>query len=330
MLLSVIIPVYNAEKFLQATVESVIAQDFDDFEVILVNDGSKDHSAELCDALAKAHKQVVVIHKENGGVSSARNAGIDAAKGKYVTFIDADDKIGKNMFSDLLQECESKNADKAFCGHYEIKCNGEHILHNPDLPPRKLLNRGSVINSMLLTGCMGDSYMNSVWGGMYKTELLRKHNLRFKQRPMGEDWYFNMLYCDLIESAVYVDEPYYIYVRNGESATARYHTQQFELWLENRELRHNISTKYDFEIDSKSIDSRWVAKVLFYAMKVISCDSDPKAKLKQMFGNDEFIKALKNANQITPRFFVPVVWLLKRNCFNAVFSILKLYAHRIK
>lgn len=326
MLLSVIIPIYNAEKFLRATVESVLSQDFKDFEVILVDDGSKDRSGELCDALANEHKQIVVIHKNNGGVSSARNAGIDAARGKYLTFIDADDKIDKKMLSDLLHECESKNADKVFCGHDEVLENGTHVFNVGHFPSRRLLNRDDIINTMLLAGCSGDSLMNSVCGGIFKAELVKKHQLRFKDRPMGEDWYFNMQYCDLIESAVYVDEPYYKYLRNEGSAVSAYHPQQFELWIENRSLRRNLISKYNLKVDTEIIDSKWVTKVLFYAIQVIKNDISPKTKLRQIFGNKEFVKALNNASKIEIRFFKPVVWLLKKNKLNYAILLLKLYS----
>lgn len=329
-MLSVIIPVYNAERYLQATVESVMAQEYNDFEAILVNDGSSDRSGELCESLAERYSRIKVIHKDNGGVGSARNAGIDAACGKYVTFIDADDKIGDNMFSDLLNECESKNVDKAFCGFDEILENGTHITRLSDLPSRKYMNREQIINTMLLAGCLGDSYMNSVCGGVYKTELLRKHGLRFRHRPMGEDWYFNMQYCDIIESAVYINEPYYQYLRNEDSATSRYHPQQFELWLENRELRRRISEKYNFETDVKAVDSRWITKVLFYSVQVINRDPDPMGKLKQMFGNAEFVRALSNATQINHRLIKPVAWLLKKHHFTTAVSLLRVYSTRFK
>lgn len=329
-MLSVIIPVYNAIKYLPDTIESIITQNYRRFEIILVDDGSKDGSGRLCDTLAEKFQQIIVIHKTNGGVSSARNAGIDVARGKYLTFIDADDQIDKNMFSDLMLECESKNVDKVFCGFDEILEDGTHIIHTIDLPSRKLLNRNDVINTMLLSGCLGDSFMNSVWGGIYKTELIRKHNLRFKDRPMGEDWYFNMQYCDIIESALYIDKPYYKYLRNGDSAMSRYHSQQFELWLENRELRRRMSTKYNFEINLNETDSKWVTKVLFYAIQVIKHDLALNIKLKQIFGHKEFVKALRNTTSIKPHYFKPVVWLLKKEYFLIAVSILKLYSYRVK
>lgn len=330
MLLSVIIPVYNAEKYLQATLDSVLNQDCDDFEVILVEDGSDDGSGTLCDSLASHSEKIKVIHKANGGVSSARNAGIEAASGKYITFIDADDKAGENMLSDLIEEAERHNADKVFCGFEEILDTGERMTRIADLPPRKLMGRPEIISLMLRAGCSGDSFMNSVWGGLFKAELIRRYNLRFADRPMGEDWMFNMQYCEIAGSAVYIDRPYYKYLRNSASAVSRYHPGQFELWLENRAFRRRFVEKYGFATDSKAIDARWITKVLYYTLQVINKDSNPAKKLQTIFSNPEFRSALNNSAEIAPRYFVPVIWLVKKRFHIGAHLLLRIYRLRLK
>ncbi|MDY3663438.1 MAG: glycosyltransferase, partial [Campylobacter sp.] len=106
MLISVIIPVYNTASFLKECVESVLNQD-ENLEIILINDGSKDDSGAICDKLAKENANIKVLHKQNGGVSSARNAGLELAKGDYIAFIDSDDSIKKGYFTDLLAKIGS-------------------------------------------------------------------------------------------------------------------------------------------------------------------------------------------------------------------------------
>jgi glycosyltransferases involved in cell wall biogenesis len=327
-LISVIIPVYNAEKYVEATVESVLSQNHDNFEVILVDDGSTDNSAVICDSLSAKYDRIRVIHKANGGVSSARNAGIEAASGKYITFIDADDKAGENMLSDLIEEAERHNADKVFCGIEEILDTGERMARIADLPPRKLMGRPEIISLMLRAGCSGDSFMNSVCGGLFKAELIRRYNMRFADRPMGEDWMFNMQYCEIAASAVYIDRPYYKYLRNSASAVSRYHPGQFELWLENRAFRRHFVEKYGFTTDSKAIDARWITKVLFYAMQTINNDNAYKEKLRAILGNSEFSAALRNAAFVSPRYMAPVVWLMNKNLYGASLMLLRLYALR--
>lgn len=330
MLLSVIIPAYNAEKYIIATVESVLKQNCGDFEVILVDDGSVDGTANLCDALAEEYEQVKVIHKANGGVSSARNAGIDVAQGKYLAFVDADDKVAENMFDDLLAECENKNADKAFCGFVEVYEDANRIKRIADIPARQLLNRDFIVDKMLLMGCRSASYMNSVCGGIFKADIIREHNLRFEDRPMGEDWLFNMQYCDIIQSVVYIDQPYYVYMRNGDSAMSRYQPRQFELWLENRKFKNRLSNKYHYDIDESERDAQWITRVMLYALAIIEHEERYIVKLTNIFTNEEFKKALKNAKTINSRFFIPVVWLLKINCLMGAIALLRIYSLRIK
>lgn len=330
MLLSVVIPVYNAIKYLRETVSSVVLQECSDFEVILVNDGSTDGSAELCNILGQENSNIRVIHQTNGGVSSARNAGIKAAKGKYITFVDSDDKVGQHMFADMLKECETSKADKVFCALEEFLHDGTHSTRIADLPARQILDRQFIVSKMLYTGCARDSYMNTVCGSLFKTELINQHNLKFENRSMGEDWLFNMQYCDICQSAVYIDKPYYFYVRNNNSATSGYHRHQFEFWIENRSLRKTLAFKYKFSLNQIQSDAQWISKVMFYACKIINNDVNSSARLKEIFYNQEFISALDNISTVIPKFFNPVVWLLKRRFYSPAEMLLRIYSFRIK
>lgn len=118
-LISVIVPVYKAEPYIEACVGSILSQTFSDFELILVNDGSPDRSGELCDKLAKTDPRIQVIHKENGGAATARNGGLDAAQGDYIAFVDSDDLIHPQYLEFLLQLLQTNNADFAMC-HYDF------------------------------------------------------------------------------------------------------------------------------------------------------------------------------------------------------------------
>lgn len=323
MLLSIIIPVYNSKDYLERTVKSVLVQNFDDYELILVDDGSTDGSSALCDSFQEQYSCIRTIHKSNGGVSSARNVGIEEAKGKYIMFVDSDDTLEQGMILDLLQEIEDKQADKIFCGLNEISFDGSHSFRLANLPERKRLDRTFIVSNLLYIGCLGNSYMNSVCGGVFLTDLIRKNNLYFENRPMGEDWLFNMKYCDLAQSVVYIDKPYYQYMRNTESAMSHYHPNQFDLWLENRSFRKEMSTRYHFNIDTSKIDRQWVTKVLFYAIQVIQNDSEYYKKLYLIFSNIEFEKALANTKTIDVKFFLPVFFVLKLGQFRIAIILIK-------
>ena len=113
--ISIIVPVYNAEKYLHRCVDSILAQTFTDFELLLINDGSKDNSGKICDEYAAKDPRVRVFHKENGGVSSARNMGLDNAKGEWVTFVDSDDWLVHNIYEKMLHKLVEENADLCLC-----------------------------------------------------------------------------------------------------------------------------------------------------------------------------------------------------------------------
>ena len=115
-LISVIVPVYNVEKYLEECVQSILRQSYEEFEIILIDDGSPDRSGEICDELAKRDDRIKVIHQQNQGLSGARNTGIRAAKGEYITFVDSDDRIAPNMLRDLLHLSLRFDADISLCG----------------------------------------------------------------------------------------------------------------------------------------------------------------------------------------------------------------------
>lgn len=115
VIISIIVPIYNVEKYLPRCIGSILNQNFEEFELILVNDGSTDNSGKICDIYAKKDKRIKVIHKKNGGVSSARNSGIRAATGEYIGFVDPDDYIDKNMYTNLYELCEENNCDIGIC-----------------------------------------------------------------------------------------------------------------------------------------------------------------------------------------------------------------------
>ena len=118
--ISVIVPVYNVENYLEKCVESILKQTYTNLEILLVNDGSTDTSGELCDQLAQRDQRIRVIHKENGGLSDARNRGIEEASSDLIGFIDSDDYIDQDMYETLYRQMLESSADLSMCGHYDV------------------------------------------------------------------------------------------------------------------------------------------------------------------------------------------------------------------
>lgn len=181
-IISVIVPVYNTAKYLQRCIKSILEQTFLDFELLLIDDGSTDSSASLCDAFATLDARVKVFHKKNGGVSSARNLGLENVSGKWVTFVDSDDWIDRCYFDKIMSANEIEDADVRVSGFKHIHNKGESIYNYCPWNQDKVKG----VRTLFIT--MGGT---CVWGKFFKTELIYRNNIRF---PLGirycEDFYF--------------------------------------------------------------------------------------------------------------------------------------------
>lgn len=184
-LVSIIVAIYNIENYLGACIDSILAQTYTDIEIILVDDGSTDKSSAICDEYAKKDTRITVIHKKNGGLSSARNAGLDEANGEYVSFIDGDDSIHKTFIEILLRMCEENQCDISMCDY--LKTKSDSIL----LEPQKSKAFAVLDKKRLMDNCagIGGEYEKYavVWNKLYKRSLY--NNIRFPEGKLHEDIY---------------------------------------------------------------------------------------------------------------------------------------------
>ena len=200
---SVVIPVYKAEKYLLRCVNSVLNQTLSDIEIILVDDGSSDDSPKICDELKRAHDQIIVIHKSNGGVSSARNAGIKAASGDYIGFIDSDDDALPSMYETLYQAALDYDADMVMIDYVRIKANGIRqnrttALKGGVYQKRRIIQ--DIYPSLIMGKNIDYGPLVSVWQILFKADFLHKHKLLFDEDiKWSEDNMFNAIagyYCN--------------------------------------------------------------------------------------------------------------------------------------
>lgn len=211
-MITVIVPIYRAEKYLQACVDSILAQTLQDFELILVDDGSPDHCPQLCDEIAARASRVRVIHKENGGVSSARNAGMEAARGEYLTFVDADDWV-EPKYLEVLSSA-MKQADLAICG---VEGAEKEHLSESCVTVQKFRTTPSEYGA--------NTYTNYSVNKMYVTDLLRKHRLAFPiKMRRGEDAFFVAGYLCCCSKIAVRSEILYHYRQIDGSAMHRFYT----------------------------------------------------------------------------------------------------------
>lgn len=211
-LVSVIVAVYNIEEYLPRCVDSILAQTYGNLEIILVDDGSEDGSGSICDAYAAKDRRVRAIHKKNGGLSDARNAGMDAASGDYIGFVDGDDWIEPDMYRAMYCACEKEKAQVAACRYKQITKSG--------------VIDGSAGNSVSLSRdealeiyvCGDDRYLiyNSVWSKLFARDLVE--DMRFPVGKNSEDIMFTTRAFCRMERLAYLDEAYYNYVLDREGS----------------------------------------------------------------------------------------------------------------
>ena len=222
-MISIIVPVYNGEKFIARCVESVLAQTYTDFELILVNDGSKDNSGAICDNLAEKDGRIRVIHQENGGVSRARNRGLDVAQGDVIGFVDADDYIAPNCLETAL--AEMGKADICMFDALTVWDSGKTEVDTIELLPDDCMLKKQDITPERLLLMAG-----AAWRCLYRAELVKE--IRF---PVGikfsEDRIFNLYAMGNMNTLRYIRKGLYYRVMQEESAVHRYHEDYFEACL---------------------------------------------------------------------------------------------------
>ncbi len=211
-LISVIVPVYNVEKFLDRCMQSILRQTYQNLEIILVDDGSTDASAQLCDDYARKDGRVKALHKPNGGLSDARNAGLELASGAYIGYVDSDDWIEPDMYEQMHRACVENNAGLAVCRYFcEYKDRTESGGSGSVVP----LSREELLK-IYIGG--HDSYIiyNSVWSKLFARELVR--GMVFPKGRNSEDiLYTTRAFCKA-DRAVYLDSSFYHYVIDREGS----------------------------------------------------------------------------------------------------------------
>ncbi|RBP03157.1 glycosyltransferase [Rossellomorea aquimaris] len=206
--ISIIVPVYNVEPYINKCIDSILAQTFTDFELILVNDGSPDNCGRICDEYANKDSRIKVIHKENGGLSEARNVGLDTARGNYIGFVDSDDWIEPDMYELLHSISENNKCDIASCTsiiHYNDKVvkNGLH--------PLTIYNKEEALKTMLI----GKLYDEVVWTKLIKRDLIR--DIRFPVGLIYEDTAFTYKLIHKAEKVCCIGQAKYHYIKRENS-----------------------------------------------------------------------------------------------------------------
>lgn len=243
---TIIVPVYNAEQYLKACLDSIVSQTYRNIEIFLIDDGSTDNSGIICDEYAMKDKRIRVFHNENKGVSYSRNLGISKATSKYLLFVDSDDVIEKEYVYDLVRPIEKKDYDLVVCNRVDIF-----------LPENK--KKEIVINQELLSGNFQNDYyllielLKAPYTKLYKKEIIDKYNIRF---PIGvsssEDQRFNFLYFEHVKKYTFINKCLYKYFRRDNNSLSQVITDKIcKDIIETLLLEKNYFEK--FKIKNKEI-----------------------------------------------------------------------------
>lgn len=251
MLLSIIIPVYNAEKFLENCLNSIINQTFKDYEVILINDGSTDDSKTICQRYETTFDNISYIETENNGPSHARNIGLKYAKGKYIGFVDADDYIDKNMYRELINSAEEYKAEITICEYIRVWQNGKQIISNNSISENILIE--SQIKDKLLRNYYTNNteMLASPCNKIYLREFILNSKINFNQNLIrGEDWWFNLLLYENASRISFINIPLYMYRQdNMNSIMKKMSINYYEEWKTAREYLNKKNEVYQFKMD---------------------------------------------------------------------------------
>ncbi|MEG1141744.1 MAG: glycosyltransferase [Clostridia bacterium] len=328
--LSIIVPVYNVDKYINKCIESILAQTFTDFELLLVNDGSLDSSGSICDEYEKKDSRIKVFHKENGGVSSARNLGLENARGEWIAFVDGDDWISPEMYKKLLVYSEN---DIILCGYIEKDDNKENC--KPILFPT-----GPVIDSKLfLSKIIGPLefglpiQMGAIWMGIFKKQLIGKN--RFLNIRMCEDKLF-LINIILLNPNIYISsESLYFYRVNRESTTKKYSCSLIDDLTKaqayTKEILENyeVYTLYKREYNNTSL---FFLEMICYNEawnhKISLLSSSRKINNFVSFANIASILGQINLNKITQNKLFWALIRMKSPYLGLIFLRIKIFLHK--
>lgn len=249
-LISVIVPVYKVEEYLDKCVQSIVDQTYRNLEIILVDDGSPDNCGAMCDAWAEKDSRIKVIHKENGGLSDARNAGMAAATGDYIGFVDSDDWIAKDMYDVLLHTAKEAGADITACQYQMIY---------PDREAPAKATSGVVITleqfGAMKSLIQGSSVKQVVWNKLYRTELVK--DIPFAVGKYHEDEFWSWQVIAEANRYAGIDKVGYYYLqRSGSIMGSAYSLKRLDA-LEGKCLRHKLIMGKMPELAEESLCSLW-------------------------------------------------------------------------
>lgn len=297
---SVIVPVYKAEKYLRQCVESILAQTFTDWECVLVDDGSPDSSGEICDKYAACDARIRVIHQENGGVSSARNVALERIAGEWLTFVDSDDCLYPNALQRWVEVAEQNNLDLIQC-HF----NREYKEGQVEGEASDVLSAAQYADS--------ENYLTCVWGTLFKSFIVKEHSLRFDEKVrLGEDQIFLLSYMQHCKRIQRIGDVLYFY-RDNEQSAVNNPKPEYEM----TSVRAFKELKRTNPIAKKRCD----AMFMYYFIPLVISSNTLASVIKDLYKDVNLEYLSPRAQKVDKLAF----YLMKVNVLLAVVALRKIY-----
>lgn len=300
---SIILPVYNVEKYLSACIDSILNQTFKDYEIILVDDGSKDSSGAICDNYASKHNYVKVIHKPNGGQSDARNVGLRAASGEYVFFMDSDDLFYTDKVLEKVASKTKNNPDVVFHKHIKwfentgtySKCDYDYD-ENID---------GQSFEEVLCKLIDNDAYGNAAWKKFVRRELLVNNGIEFQTGISAEDndWFYKVLM--VMHSVELIDEVFYVYRQREGSVTHGKSEKLFDnmMWIIEKwaEIIKQPDKKNGVKVISNDLAYQYCNAIINFSQTSKTKESFERLKKYKyllQYGNNPRVKSFRSVTRL--------------------------------
>lgn len=304
--LSIIVPVYNVEDYLERCIISLLKQDMNEneYEIILVDDGSTDSSGEICDRWASNHSCIRVIHTKNSGVANARNVGIEASKGQYLAYVDSDDYVKIGAFKKVLSFLDETEADVCYFGNFDVLPGGEQ-KQLAEIP-KKLEYLGQETNEFMKNIIAPNPESASFtfagmgpWSGVTRKKLVDIHSIRFSpdKKLMNEDLIYNLDVCHFSKKIVIIPERLYYYCHNNDNSLTRaYFNNRFEIvkYTYNfllQKLSEDILNDADIK---QRVERLLLSNIIFCLKQEYMYNKDSRQTIKKMCNDTTIRDILKN------------------------------------
>lgn len=323
---SIVVPIYNVEKYLNRCLNSLLNQTLKEIEIILVDDGSPDNCSILCDEFAKSDKRIKVIHKENEGLGFARNSGLNIATGEYVAFVDSDDYVDKLMFEKLYTTAKEYSLDTVYCGYSNVDYNMK-IHEIKEVEMLTIYDTPDKIRNVLLDmiACEPSSkierkFRMSVWHSIFSMKIMNENNIRFysEREFISEDIIFDINYLTETKKIAFIPDSLYFYCFNNNSLTKTFRNDRFKknvkLYLEM--IKQVKQKNIDINVAKQRID-RFLIGYTRVNLRTIS-KSNLKYKEKKELISEICTSTIWNSLNDYPTYQMPIIhrfimWLIRLN-----------------